>query len=97
MIDHRTIRDLGMGAAVLSTGGGSFPYLEVLAAQEVLAAHGPVRLVQADSLADDANVAYWRERTRCSSEECSASAEYAFAARGGSLDGVNTNGACDDE
>lgn len=57
MIDQTTIRDLGMGAAILSTGGGSFPYLEVLAALDVLAARGPVRLIEAGSLADDANVA----------------------------------------
>lgn len=57
MIDYQTIRELGMGAAILSTGGGSFPYLEVLAARDVLEASGPVRLIEAASLADEANVA----------------------------------------
>jgi DUF917 family protein len=57
MIDDKTIRELGMGAAILSTGGGSFPYLEVLAAHDVLKAGGPVPLIEASSLADEANVA----------------------------------------
>jgi len=50
-------RYLGMGAAVLSAGGGSYPYLEYLGTRELLAERAPVNLVPPDSLPDDAHVA----------------------------------------
>lgn len=48
---------LGMGAAVLSAGGGSFPYLEYLGLRELLAETPAVPMVGAPDLADDARVA----------------------------------------
>lgn len=55
-IDQDTLLALGMGAAVLSAGGGSFPYLELLVAAEVLRERG-VALLPAAELPDDAHVA----------------------------------------
>jgi len=49
-------RYLGMGAAVLSAGGGSYPYLEYLGLRELFADHSPVDLVPAETLADEARV-----------------------------------------
>lgn len=46
-----------MGAAVLSAGGGSFPYLEYLGTRELLDAKSPAPLIAATALADDARVA----------------------------------------
>lgn len=57
LIDASTLRQLAMGAAVLSAGGGSFPYLELLSAQEVLQSHAPVALIPATQLSDNARVA----------------------------------------
>ncbi|HEU5432972.1 MAG TPA: DUF917 domain-containing protein [Thermomicrobiales bacterium] len=48
--------DLALGAAVLGTGGGGDPYIGKLMAQNALRAHGPVRLLDPDELADDALV-----------------------------------------
>lgn len=56
-IDSHNARNLGMGAAVLSAGGGSFPYLELLALIERLSQRPPVKLVAADCLADTARIA----------------------------------------
>jgi len=56
-IDASNARDLGMGAAVLSAGGGSFPYLELLALTERLSQRAPIRLVSADCVSDRARVA----------------------------------------
>ncbi|WP_157218014.1 DUF917 domain-containing protein [Flavisphingomonas formosensis] len=55
-IDAERLRPLGMGAAVLSAGGGSFPYHEVLHASRVLAERGAVPLISADAIADDMRV-----------------------------------------
>src|SRR6201990_1201590 len=57
VVDAPALRHLAMGAALLSAGGGSFPYLELLSAVEVLQSHPPVRLISATQLPDDARVA----------------------------------------
>lgn len=57
MIDTERLQSLAMGAAVLSAGGGSFPYLEHLRAREMIAAGANVELLGPDSLSDDARVA----------------------------------------
>jgi uncharacterized protein len=57
VVDESALRHLAMGAALLSAGGGSFPYLEWLSAREVLKNHRPVPLIPATRLADDARVA----------------------------------------
>jgi DUF917 family protein len=57
LVDASVLRQLAMGAAVLSAGGGSFPYLELLSAQEVLQSHAPVPLIPAMQLPDNARVA----------------------------------------
>ncbi|HJS90051.1 MAG TPA: DUF917 domain-containing protein [Steroidobacteraceae bacterium] len=51
------MRQLAMGAAVLSAGGGSFPYLEYLGTRELFEKRAPVTLVAPESLPDDARVA----------------------------------------
>lgn len=55
-IDERSVRDLAMGAAVLSAGGGSFPYLEHLATVEVLQRSAPVPLIEPGDLEDGARI-----------------------------------------
>ena len=57
VVDASALQHLAMGAALLSAGGGSFPYLELLSAEEVLQTHPPVQLIPATQLADDARVA----------------------------------------
>ncbi len=49
--------DLSAGAVFLATGGGGDPHVAQLAAEKVLTARGPVELIQAADLADDAFVA----------------------------------------
>ncbi len=56
VIDSRNLGDLAMGAAILSAGGGSYPYLEALSARQLLEAKGAVRMLDAALLADDARV-----------------------------------------
>ncbi len=50
------LEDLSLGAAFLATGGGGDPYISLLAAQAVLAKNGPVELIRAAELDDDAHV-----------------------------------------
>jgi len=50
------LKDMARGAAVLGTGGGGDPYVGRLLAQQAIRDHGPVSLVQADELDDDAVV-----------------------------------------
>lgn len=57
VIDSHNLRDLAMGAAILSAGGGSYPYLEALGAQRLLESSGPVPTLDPLALADDARVA----------------------------------------
>lgn len=57
-LSEQAIRDIAYGATVLGTGGGGDPYLGTLAALEAVRRHGPVRLVDADELPDDAVVAF---------------------------------------
>ena len=48
--------DLALGAVFLATGGGGDPYVPKLITAEAIKTFGPVRLVTAESLADDAFV-----------------------------------------
>lgn len=50
------LEDLARGAAFLGTGGGGDPYLGRLLAQQMLEAHGPVRLLDVEDLSEDAQV-----------------------------------------
>jgi len=50
------LEDLSLGAAFLATGGGGDPYVAFLAAQAVLAKNGPVDLIDASELDDEAHV-----------------------------------------
>lgn len=56
-VDALALRQLAMGAAVLSAGGGSFPYLELLSAEEALQSASPAPLIPASHLPNDARVA----------------------------------------
>src|SRR5712692_902489 len=50
------LRDIASGSAVLGTGGGGDPYLGTLVSLQALARYGPMRLVTADELDDEALV-----------------------------------------
>lgn len=54
--DVDDMEDVAVGGAVLGTGGGGDPYIGKLMAQAAIRKHGPVRLVDVESLADDALV-----------------------------------------
>jgi uncharacterized protein len=56
IIDEQRLHSLAMGAAVLSAGGGSFPYLEHLQANQMVKAGTKVDLIHVDTLPDDARV-----------------------------------------
>ena len=56
-IDLPTLHALGMGAAVLSAGGGSYPYLECLVARDVLSTCGDVPMIDVSTLKDNTRVA----------------------------------------
>ena len=45
---------IALGGAFLGTGGGGDPYIGKLMAKQVIARHGPVEVIDADDLADDA-------------------------------------------
>ncbi len=47
---------IALGGAFLGTGGGGDPYIGKLMAEQAIAANGPVAIVEADSLSDDALV-----------------------------------------
>lgn len=51
------LADIARGAAILGTGGGGDPYIGRLLAEQAIARHGPVRLVDIDDVPDDAVVA----------------------------------------
>jgi DUF917 family protein len=55
-ITEQHLEDLARGAAVLGTGGGGNPYIGKLIAQQAIRRHGPVELVGADEVPDDALV-----------------------------------------
>lgn len=57
-LSEQAIHDIAYGATVLGTGGGGDPYLGTLAAIAASRRDGPVRLVDADELPDDAIVAF---------------------------------------
>jgi uncharacterized protein len=49
--------DLGLGAAVLGTGGGGDPYIGKLLARAAIETYGPVELIALEETPDDARVA----------------------------------------
>jgi DUF917 family protein len=55
-LNEGDIEGIAVGAAVLGSGGGGDPYVGKLMAKQAIRAHGPVRLISADELADDALV-----------------------------------------
>lgn len=57
-LSEEAIRDIAYGSTVLGTGGGGDPYLGTLAALDSARRYGPVRLVDADELPDEATVAF---------------------------------------
>ena len=57
-LSEEAIRDIAYGSTVLGTGGGGDPYLGTLAAVDSARRYGPVRLIDADELSDDATVAF---------------------------------------
>lgn len=56
LVRERDLDDLARGAAVLGTGGGGNPYIGKLLAQQAIRERGPVTLVGADEIPDDALV-----------------------------------------
>lgn len=57
-VTEQDLEDIARGAAVLGTGGGGNPYIGKLLAQSAIRRHGPVTLVSADEVEDDALVAH---------------------------------------
>ncbi|MBJ7599010.1 MAG: DUF917 domain-containing protein [Candidatus Nephthysia bennettiae] len=55
-VTEQDLEDLARGAAVLGTGGGGNPYIGKLIAQQAIRKHGPVQLVSAGEVPDDALV-----------------------------------------
>jgi DUF917 family protein len=55
-ITESDLDDLAVGAAILGTGGGGDPYVGKLLAQQAIREHGPVTIVDADEVPDDALV-----------------------------------------
>lgn len=56
LMHPENIEYLAVGAAVLGTGGGGDPYIGKLMAIQAIRKYGPVRLIGAEELADDALV-----------------------------------------
>ena len=60
MMEHVTeitrsdMADVALGGAFLGTGGGGDPYIGRLMAEQAIEAHGPVPVIDVDSLPDDA-------------------------------------------
>jgi DUF917 family protein len=52
-VDASALREIALGAAILGAGGGGDPYVGRLLARASIARDGPVRLVEAATLADD--------------------------------------------
>jgi DUF917 family protein len=57
LVHEGELPDLARGAAVLGTGGGGNPYIGRLLAEQAILERGPVRLLSADEIPDDAVVA----------------------------------------
>lgn len=55
-LHEQDLDDLALGAAILGTGGGGDPYIGKLLAQQALREHGPVTVVDAGDVPDDALV-----------------------------------------
>src|SRR4051794_20925165 len=56
LVGEEDLEDLARGAAVLGTGGGGNPYVGKLLAQAAIRQYGPVMLVDAQEIPDDAVV-----------------------------------------
>ena len=56
LIGTAELEDIALGAALLGAGGGGDPYIGKLMAMAAIKSCGPVKLVDADELADDALV-----------------------------------------
>lgn len=56
LVGEEELEDLARGAAVLGTGGGGNPYIGKLLARQAIREYGPVTLVSADEVPDDALV-----------------------------------------
>ncbi len=56
LLTHEDIENLAVGAALIGGGGGGGTYISKLQAQQAIAAHGPVRLIDLDELDDNALV-----------------------------------------
>jgi DUF917 family protein len=53
-LDQAALEPLALGAAILGAGGGGDPYIGTLIARRALATHGPIRVVDAAEIPDDA-------------------------------------------
>lgn len=56
LIQAQDLEFISIGAAILGTGGGGDPFIGKVMAQEAIAEHGPVTLLDADEIDDDALV-----------------------------------------
>jgi uncharacterized protein len=58
LLNEQSLRDIASGSAVLGTGGGGDPYLGTLVSLHALEQYGPMQLVTADELDDEAMVVF---------------------------------------
>jgi hypothetical protein len=56
LLDEAALEDLTIGSTILGAGGGGDPYIGKLLARESIRQYGPVTIVDADELEDDARV-----------------------------------------
>ncbi|MEM7663442.1 MAG: DUF917 domain-containing protein [Pseudomonadota bacterium] len=56
-IDHTHLEDLALGSVFLATGGGGDPHLPRIIAEQALKQYGPVSVIAAADLPDDAYIA----------------------------------------
>ena len=56
-IDHAQLRDLALGSVFLATGGGGDPHLPLIIAESALNEYGPVKVLSAHDVSDDAFIA----------------------------------------
>lgn len=57
LVAEEDLEDIARGAAILGTGGGGNPYIGMLLARAAIREHGPVTLVSAEEVPDQALVA----------------------------------------
>jgi hypothetical protein len=56
LLDEAALEDLTVGSTILGAGGGGDPYIGMLLAREAIRQYGPIEIVEAHEVPDDARV-----------------------------------------